>query len=266
MEYVDNPLDDAETIFRANGNRYPTEVVISIHIDSLRSEVTITDNCRGMTPETLRRIVQNIGQSQKKGLTWVNGRFGFGVHAFRAAAQRIRFRTKHEGHPCVDLFFNKRQQTGIRAPSEVPAGLPSGDATGTVVTISDFDPIWFRELTADAVQQEIELHFEQLLARPNLRIEVSQDGGPAERCRPFDYDAQTGESFRRTLTVTHNGIAYPIDVNLKVCDRPVPDLRPPFWSWTPHQRSQGNQIIHDEVQAQNGGLGARSPGRIRRGR
>ena len=107
--------------------------------------------------------------------------------------------------------------------------MPSGDATGTVVTISDFDPIWFRELTADAVQQEIELHFEQLLARPNLRIEVSQDGGPAERCRPFDYDAQTGESFRRTLTVTHNGIAYPIDVNLKVCDRPVPDLRPRFF-------------------------------------
>ena len=91
MEYVDNPLDDAETIFRANGNRYPTEVVISIHIDSLRSEVTITDNCRGMMSETLRRIVQNIGQSQKKGLTWVNGRFGFGVHAFRGRRNAFVF-------------------------------------------------------------------------------------------------------------------------------------------------------------------------------
>lgn len=34
-------------------------------------------------------------KTQKRLQSWVNGRFGFGVHAFRAEAERIRFRTKY---------------------------------------------------------------------------------------------------------------------------------------------------------------------------
>jgi hypothetical protein len=227
MEFVDNPLDDAEEMFVRSGNRYPYPIRIGIRIDTLRGEVTITDNCRGMTRTTLQRIVRNVGQSMKRGRTWVNGEFGFGVHAFRAAADRIRFRTKHADDALVELAFTRDQQTGIRPPAEVTGTFPT--TTGTVVTISGFDPDAIRELTAEAVRREIQLHFERLLARPNLVIEVAQDDAPPVRCEPFDYDAHPGTPFRRTLTVAHNGISYPVEVNLKVCATPVPDLVPRFF-------------------------------------
>lgn len=227
MEFVDNPLDDAEEMFVRSGSRYPYPIRIGIRIDTRRGEVTITDNCRGMNRATLQRIVRNVGQSMKRGRTWVNGEFGFGVHAFRAAADRIRFRTKHADDALVELAFTRDQQTGIRPPAGVPGTFPT--PTGTTVTISGFDPDAIRELTAEAVRREIQLHFERLLARPNLVIEVAQDDAPPVRCEPFDYDAHPGTPFRRTLTVAHNGINYPVEVNLKVCATPVPDLVPRFF-------------------------------------
>src|SRR5207253_8108317 len=78
MEYVDNALDDAESIYRANAGVYPYDIRIEIHVDTRFGKVTVKDNCRGMTLETLKRIVQKVGESQKRGCTWVNGRFGFG--------------------------------------------------------------------------------------------------------------------------------------------------------------------------------------------
>lgn len=108
MEYIDNSLDSAEALYRANGDRYPHEIRITVHIDTRQNRVTVTDNCLGMTRDTLRRIVEKVGESQKRGQTWVNGRFGFGVHAFRAAADWIRFRTRHADDALVELMFNKR--------------------------------------------------------------------------------------------------------------------------------------------------------------
>jgi hypothetical protein len=227
MEFIDNPLDDAEEMYRRSGSRYPYEVCITVHIDTRLSEVTITDNCRGMPRTTLQRIVSNVGQSLKRGQTWVNGEFGFGVHAFRAAAHRIRFRTKHAEDTQIELAFTREQQTGIRPPGEVPGMFPT--PTGTIVTISEFDPEALPELSANAVRKEIQLHFERLLARPNLVIEVSQDGESPLRCEPFDYEAHPGTPFRRNMTVNHNGVNYPVEVNLKVCATPVPDLVPRFF-------------------------------------
>jgi hypothetical protein len=146
MEYVDNALDDAEQLYRNNRGRYPYEIAVSVQIDTARAEVTVTDNCRGMTRQTLRRIVEKIGESPKRGLTWVNGRFGFGVHAFRAAASRIRFRSKHDADSCVELAFTRTQRTGIRPPAE--CGEPLGTASGTVVTIGGFERSWLQDLTA----------------------------------------------------------------------------------------------------------------------
>jgi hypothetical protein len=227
MEFVDNPLDDAEEMYLRNCSSYPYEIRIGINIDTRRAQVTITDNCRGMTRAVLQRIVRNVGQSMKRGRTWVNGEFGFGVHAFRAAAERIGFRTKNADDALIELSFTREQRTGIRPPAEVPGTFPT--TTGTTVIISGFDPDSLRELTADAVRREIQLHFERLLARPNLVIEVSQDGGTPIRCQPFDYDAHPGTPFRRNLVVNHNGVNYPVEVNLKVCTTPVPDLVPRFF-------------------------------------
>ena len=89
MEYVDNALDDAEALYRENDGAYPYPIQIKVVIDLEARSITIQDNCRGMTREVLERVVRNIGESQKRGQSWLNGRFGFGVHAFRAAAASI---------------------------------------------------------------------------------------------------------------------------------------------------------------------------------
>src|SRR5436305_2438178 len=66
MEFVDNALDDAEVLYRANAEAYPFEVSVEVVVDSYRRYVTVRDNCRGMSRETLERIVEKVGESQKK--------------------------------------------------------------------------------------------------------------------------------------------------------------------------------------------------------
>ena len=75
MEFVDNALDDVETLYRANADAYPFEIRIDVILDLSQRKVTVRDNCRGMRRETLERIVERVGESQKKGITWVNGQF-----------------------------------------------------------------------------------------------------------------------------------------------------------------------------------------------
>jgi hypothetical protein len=230
MEYVDNALDDAEGLYRDNGGTYPHDVRIDIHVDARFGKVAVKDNCRGMTTETLKRIVQNVGESQKRGCTWVNGRFGFGVHAFRAAAHTITFHTKHEFDEQVFLRFNREQHRGLRSPEIVNDEFPTDRGTGTLVTLSTVDPEWRGELEAELIKQEVELHFERLLARPRLSIWAQQDDGVPVRCEPFDYDAIPGQPFLRQLAIQDEGVTYPVEVHLKVCCLPVPDRTPRFFA------------------------------------
>jgi hypothetical protein len=230
MEYLDNGLDDAEALFRTSGGRYPYDIRIEIRIDTRRGEVTIKDNCRGMREETLRRVVRKVGESQKRGCTWVNGQFGFGVHAFRAAASSIAFRTKHQFDDHIVLQFNRDQHRGLRPPVVVEDEFPTDTKTGTIVTLTGFDPIWWSELNAESVKHEIGVHFERLLARPRLVITVRQDDAQPVRCGAFDYDSVPGEQFARELLIEHEGRTYPIEVSLKVCSLPVPDRTPRFFA------------------------------------
>jgi len=230
MEYIDNSLDDAEELFRENGGKYPYEVKIEIHIDTRRSEVTIKDNCRGMSDETLRRVVQRVGESGKRGCTWVNGQFGFGVHAFRAAANAISFHTKHAFDEHISMRFSREQHRNLRVPAQVDEPFPTDTGTGTIVVISQFGPEWRAELDAELIKREIELHFERLLARPGLTIHVQQDSAAPLRCEPFDYDSIPGHPFVRHLSVEDGGTTFSIEVALKVSSVPLPDRTPRFFA------------------------------------
>ena len=230
MEFVDNGLDDAEALYRANAEAYPFAVRIEVIVDATERYVTVRDNCRGMTKETLERIVEKVGESQKKGITWVNGQFGFGVHAFRAAADRIQFRTKHAEDHHIELHLGREQHEGIKRPWTCPEPFPTETGTGTQVTIGPFDEEWFENVTADSIKREIERHFERLLARPNLSITVRETGGQALRCEPFDYEQTSGEDFWRALDLELNGRSYPVEVHLKVSDIEVPDRAVRFFA------------------------------------
>jgi hypothetical protein len=158
MEYVDNALDDAEVLFRENNKAYPHEIKIELIIDYANRAVTIRDNCRGMEKETLERIVRNVGESQKRGVTWVNGRFGFGVQAFRAAADVIHFQTKHADHPHFMLDLQRDQHHGIRGARSIAESFPSNTGTGTVVKIDAFEEEWFENVTAAVSPAQLNHH------------------------------------------------------------------------------------------------------------
>lgn len=223
MEFVDNGLDDAEVLYRANAEAYPFEIRINVTVDVARRYVTVIDNCRGMRRETLERIIVEVADSQKKGNPWVNGQFGFGVHAFRAAASSIRFRTKHAEDEHIELHLRRDQHRDIRRPWASAATFPTDTGTGTEVTVGPFDEEWFENVSADSIRREIERHFERLLARPNLTITVCETGGVPARCEPFDYALVSGEEFARTLDLEVNGRNFPVEVHLKVSDIEVPD-------------------------------------------
>lgn len=222
MEYIDNALDDAENLYRENGNAYPYQIRIEVNLDFDNQSVTILDNCQGMSKETLERIIRNVGESQKRGLTWVNGRFGFGVQAFRAAADAIQFQTKHQDYPHFVLNLQRNQHTGIKGAQPIDAPFPSNKGTGTQVILNTFESEWFENVSAASIKQEIESHFERLLARPNLKITVQEPGEEPLLCEPFRYRDIPGKDIQRTLTVEVNNNSYPVEVHLKIADFEVP--------------------------------------------
>jgi len=222
MEYIDNALDDAEILYRDNAEAYPFEVRIEIIIDRHQRYVTVRDNCRGMKRDDLERIVGKVGESKKRGITWVNGRFGFGVHAFRAAAESIRFRTKNKYDDHLELKLRRSQHRDIRRPWVRPEPFPTDTGTGTEVVVGPFDEEWFESVTVATIKHEIESHFERLLARPNLTITVQEWGGEPVFCEPFAYEQVPGKDFRRALEIEFNDALHLIEVHLKVAEAEVP--------------------------------------------
>lgn len=160
----------------------------------------------------------------------MNGQFGFGVHAFRAAADAIHFRTKHADDEDIKLSLQRNQHRGIRRPWSSLDPSPFRDGTGTEVRVGPFEEEWFENVSGESVKQEVERHFERLLARPNLVITVSQDGEPPVRCEPFDYSQVPGEDFQRTLYVEFGGSLYPVEVHLKVSELEVPGRTARFFA------------------------------------
>ncbi len=220
MEYVDNALDDAEALYRENGGAYPSPIHIDIFIARSTRTISVQDNCRGMTRDTLERIVRNIGESEKRGQTWVNGRFGFGVHAFRAAAESISFKTKHALGSQYTLTLQRDQHRGIKEAKRLDGSFPSDRGTGCIVTVAGFDRDWFQPVTVDSIRAEIERHFERLIARPDLRITIHEEGLEPQICQPFSYDDIPGREVRRDLHIEYKDTGYPVTLLCKVAAQP----------------------------------------------
>jgi hypothetical protein len=190
-----------------------------------------------MQKEILERIVRNVGESQKRGLTWVNGRFGFGVQAFRAAADVIRFQTGHKDDAHLMLELQRNQHRGITGAQRLAEPFPSNTGTGSMVTISAIEDEWFENITVSSIKQEIESHFERLLARPDLVISVQETGEDPVRCEPFRYRDIPGKAIQRVLKLKLKGEIYPVEIHLKVADFEVPGRTVRFFA-------RGRRINH----------------------
>eukprot|EP00466_Bigelowiella_natans_P000315 jgi/Bigna1/66250/fgenesh1_pg.1_\ len=208
MEYIDNAIDDKEEEHRLNG-RYlePLQLLVDVKIDKSCKggaqvrEIAVRDNARGMARAKLMRLLEHIGESEKKLTPWLNGQFGFGMHAFRAAAEQMVVRTRHEDDDATYELNIHRMETSFR-PAQVssqPLEHASSRSTGTEVILKGIDPDWARELlpattagdqsmnaapSQHALVSEIELHFERLLSRENLSVKHQQQQQQRHGC-PF---------------------------------------------------------------------------------
>lgn len=231
MEYIDNSLDDAEAFYAEKGS-YPRIIEITAAIDQRKREVTVTDNCRGMSREKLVRIVESVGSSDKKAQPWTNGQFGFGVHAFRACCKRLEVITKDASDEPWRMVID-RDSNEIPDEEELPsAAFPF--PSGTIVKLSKFETSWWKEIRAQELVNEIELHFSHLLRRERLHIQVVE-GDRTYLCKPFDIGIFEGEEFSRAITKVKDGrqgmdiiLPHPVEVRLKVCDSPLPNKPPLF--------------------------------------
>ena len=228
MEYIDNALDDAEAWMRESGaDAYPGPVKIRIIIDPATRTVRVIDNLRGMPRAVLKRIVENVAQSTKRGNSWLNGRFGFGVHAFRAIGHSIRFRTRHNSDLLYTLQFRRDDFDNISLAPGTDEPLSAELSTGTEVTIGPLTYDAWRDLSVHAIKDCVEQHFEGLLGRKNLSISVEL-GGVTLNCQVFDYDAVEGIAFQKALVVKERAAL--VQVNLKVTKTPIAGRKARFFA------------------------------------
>jgi len=150
------------------------------------TEVTVTDNCRGMTNATLNRLIANVGDSSKRYSKFTNGHFGFGVHAFRACAKKIEFKSKASGKKTLGLKMDRDNEYFSKPKFLNEEGVRT--RTGTIVKVSNFDNTWSEQLEPKEIIKEIQHHFSGLLLRKNLVIEVKDVVNDVTTvCKPIQY-------------------------------------------------------------------------------
>merc|ERR1719419_1378783 len=151
------------------------------------TEVTVTDDCRGMSSATLNRLIANVGDSSKRYSKFTNGHFGFGVHAFRACAKNIEFKTKASGIKTLGLKMDRDNEYFSKPKYCKGDGVQS--KTGTIVKVSNFDNTWSEQLEPKEIIREIQHHFSGLLDRRNLTVKVRNVAKDCTTvCKPFQYN------------------------------------------------------------------------------
>ncbi|MFZ5923954.1 MAG: ATP-binding protein [Bacillota bacterium] len=229
MEYIDNSLDDAEAWMRESGcDEYPGPVRIIVTMDSTTRTVRVLDNLRGMSREVLKRIVQNVSQSPKRGNSWLNGRFGFGVHAFRAIAQSIKFRTRSKGDLLYELELKKDDFENISLPPGRDEPLMAEVPYGTEVIIGPLTRESWKLLSPEAIKEAVEQHFEGLLGRKGLTVVIRSTDLPDLVCEAFDYAKVDGVEFQKALAFKNSSSL--VKVHLKVSKVAIPGRKARFFA------------------------------------
>jgi hypothetical protein len=211
LEYIDNSLDSAESYYDTENNRYTRsiEVVIAIKGKSYRDgKVIIYDNCFGITNFT--KVVESIGDSDKKTNAFTNGQFGYGIYSFLSHCSNMIITSKIKGSspnsiPIDKKDFDAKHQKDVKFDLKTKSLLVNQriakllgrsdiqkDLSGTVVELSCFKNSSWRDIDPNELKDEIEKHFEFLLLRQNLSITIVEKG-KKYTCKPFDYNQFPGE-------------------------------------------------------------------------
>ena len=234
LEYIDNSLDSAEHYYDRSKNKYsrPINITIAVIGKSYKEgKVIIHDNCWGIT--NLPKVVNSVGDSDKKAQAWTNGEFGYGIYSFLACCEKLEITTKVENEatyyiPIERSQFNAKKQKDVIFPDpelkhavtlrkEEAILFPSNGKpqkvyglSGTKIILSNFDKNVWKEIDLKYLKMEIEKHFEFLLSRNNLSIRIVEKKG-VFNCKTFNYDNYEGETYEESideLKVSHYGTRY----------------------------------------------------------
>lgn len=187
-----------------------------------------------MPRSVLERVVLNVGESRKRGSSFLNGQFGFGMQAFRACCGKLSVRSRADTEqPVLGIAIDRAQSGGFELKEYGEDLVPS---TGTEVVLEDFDEQWVDDtFEMNAMAAEIESHFERLLGRGNLRVRVRcANTGEEHLCRPFDYAdpaLDTAAVVEKVFTVSSPGaeVLQTVRLSLAVVRTEVADRQPRFF-------------------------------------
>ena len=206
MEYIDNAIDSADqNWFDESLNAYSRPIGIKVVFSgkSVRdAQVTISDNCFGITNFT--KVVENIGNSDKKAQGFTNGQFGFGMHSYMAACKYLEVTSKELGGFAQrlnlgrELFNQDRSEDVVLPDAKTIKDFPS--QSGTIIKLSGFDSSAWKGISLENLKDEIEKHFELILHRKNLSVVLISADGQEYRCEPFDYSKYKGEVYEDFIT------------------------------------------------------------------
>jgi len=206
MEYIDNSLDSAEKYFDETSNAYKKEINITISIVDLKYNkgfVLIEDNCSGVN--NLEKIVQEVGNSDKKAQPWTNGEFGYGIYSFMAASSTLELTTKEVNAKALYIpirreQFDTNRQEDVSFPD--PKIIKNFQSTsGTLIKLSGLDRNSWKQIDIKTLHEDIEKHFELLLRRGylNIRLVASKSSDMKDKqeflCKPYDYSQFEGDVY-----------------------------------------------------------------------
>ncbi|MCX6159072.1 MAG: ATP-binding protein [Ignavibacteriae bacterium] len=219
MEFVDNSIDAAEKgnilMHTLNGEAieyaHSVDIKISITGKTFRDgKVKISDNCSGI--KELRKVVERIGNSEKKSQSWTNGQFGYGIYSFMAVCQTMEIRTKHSDNLYSEYIKISKDDFMIDDLNDLKFDItqesPHTTGTGTEVILSGFSKDSWNDIDTDLLKSEIEDHFELLLRDPSIKIRIRNSNGTSSLCVPYDYNKHQGEIFEKSITIPIKGNKY----------------------------------------------------------
>lgn len=223
MEYIDNSVDAAYDEIETGVEK---QFWVNVVIDYESKKLIFIDNCKGMTPEELCGLVENIGLSKKKGCPWLNGQFGFGVHAARAFAKKIKFYSKTSSRAGASIEIDRDVDENTDISCETTDYLDNrGMEHGTVVEISNFNKKVFNKTIYAKLADEIRKHFEDILRDEKIKITIIErkDGKDISYpIKPFDYESLAGNILRKEIPIETDGKKV-VKVELKIADKPQKD-------------------------------------------
>lgn len=179
-EFVSNAADEY-----AEAGKRGERIRIVLRRKGKRNVVAVSDDGRGMSPERLREVAQNLFRSVKVSDPRTIGEKAIGILAFQQLGARCDIVTRAMGSPethVLHLERGKATATIDRAPTNRALRSP-----GTTVYLSDLDPDVLRVLTRRKVVDYLRRRRGPALARGEYSIEV-QEGRTSELVTPEEPD------------------------------------------------------------------------------